>query len=335
MVNKRLDLRGELLRLELLRLELLGLELLGLELLSLCRGRECSGLLLRSHWGSWSCGRGSQSLLESELTGDLGDLLQAGDGGRGGLGSNWDGGGEVEPLEDSEDRLRGGGWSWSGLEPLCLGGREGGGEGGGGDLLSRSGRHHTASSPGPAVLPGWEGPEPVGAGRPGFVLLTSSRAASQVNSDPSPVASLSAPGVDWHILLPVVLVHLPDGGLGILRQILLRLLSLLGRLGFLGVVCGGEKSFQSWRCLGEKEDSGGGALSSVCLSLSADNSSGRGKSRPHRISSRNSSLSHFLLLRFACGGAGPLEANSRNLKPKSLTCSPQQYNLFPPAHLMI
>ena len=73
------------------------LDLLGAELLLLHRGRECPGLLLnlRSHGESLLR---SQSLLEAELAGwDLGDLLQN----WGGLGSGWEGGGEVKSLEES------------------------------------------------------------------------------------------------------------------------------------------------------------------------------------------------------------------------------------------
>ena len=88
-------------RLDLTRLLGLGAELLGAELLD----REGSGLLLwlRSHWDGLRSSGSSQSLLETEDTRDLGDLLKAGgDGDRGGLGSHHgDGIWEVKPLEES------------------------------------------------------------------------------------------------------------------------------------------------------------------------------------------------------------------------------------------
>ena len=90
MVDKRLDLSGWL-----------GAELLRAELL----GREGSRLLwLRSHRDSLRSSHGSQSLLETEDTRDLGDLLQAGGGGDWGClrdGREGDGIWEVKPLEQS------------------------------------------------------------------------------------------------------------------------------------------------------------------------------------------------------------------------------------------
>ena len=84
MVDERLDL---------------SLGLLGGEL------REGSGLLLwlRNHRDGLRSSSGTQSLLETEDTRDLGDLLQDGGyGGRGGLWSHhWNGIWEVKPLEES------------------------------------------------------------------------------------------------------------------------------------------------------------------------------------------------------------------------------------------
>ena len=220
-----------------------------------------------------------ESLLESELRpGHLRHLLEAHrHRGRGGGRPHWDWVGEVKALEEL-----GRGWGRSGLEPLSSGGqRSGGGRrwAGTGLHLSRSGRHHSPA--------GREGPEPVGGPWSVLRLLGRSRAASTIDTDPPPVSSLPGSGVD-SLLLVIVLVHLSDGRLHVLSQILLS--GGLSLLSLLLLVGGGEERLEGGGGLGQEEDPGGGLLGSADYSLS--------QLVPQRKSSWQSSLSrHFLDLR--------------------------------------
>ena len=219
-----------------------------------------------------------ESLLESELRpGHLRHLLEAHRhrGRRGGR-PHWDGVGEVKALEEL-----GRGWGRSGLEPLSGGQRSGGGRWWAGTALhlSRSGRHHSPA--------GREGPEPVGGPWSVLRLLGRGRAASTIDTDPPPVSPLPGPGVD-SLLLVIVLVHLSDGRLHVLSQILLS--GRLSLLSLLLLVGGGEERLEGGGGLGQEEDPGGGLLGSADDSLS--------QLVPQRKSSWQSSLSrHFLDLR--------------------------------------